>query len=632
MSNVVISLENVSLAYGLELLLDHAKMQIEKGERVSLIGRNGAGKSSLLKIIDGSIQPDSGLVWRKPNLRFARLAQALPQEKLSVYEYVAQGLQEIGSLLAEYYLLTNKISTTHQQKDLQKLENLQQRIDVLNGWQFEQKIQTVLKRLALDGQQNLATLSGGWQRRAALAKALVGSPELLLLDEPTNHLDIEAIAWLEEELLMLNTALLFVTHDRTLITKLATRIVELDRGQLTSYACDYPTYLSRKSALLQAEEKQEALLDKKLAEEERWIRQGIKARRTRNEGRVRALYRLRESVANRRAREKQANFSLNDAEKSGDLVIAAENLTHCFGDKKIIDHFSCRIMRGDKIGLIGPNGVGKSTLLNLLLGTLTPQKGLVKLGTKLQVAYFDQLRNRLQPEKSVMENVVEGSDFIEVNGKRKHVISYLADFLFSPERARTPVKALSGGEANRLLLARLFSVPSNLLVMDEPTNDLDIETLELLEEKLSQYQGSLLLVSHDRTFLDNVVTSTFVFLGNGVIQEYVGGYEDWLRQREDKKVVVENKKISRASVDKLSSNKQKKLSYNEQQELQNLPTLIEKLESEQAEILSQMNEPAFYQQDQAAIAQANIALKNIQSALEKAYERWQVLETRQQNF
>ncbi|MCE3238763.1 MAG: uup [Gammaproteobacteria bacterium] len=529
MNDNLILLDNISLAFGLDVLLDKIKLQIASGERVCLIGRNGAGKSSLLKIIEGSQLADTGTVWRKPHLRLARLAQELPQKsQATLYEFVAEGLAETGKLLTEYHALTHKLMHSHTKQDLKKLQSLQQAIDSQNGWQLEQTIQTILTRLELDPDQLVSTLSGGWQRRAALAQALVTSPELLLLDEPTNHLDIEAIQWLEEQLMNWNIGLIFITHDRSLLKRLATRIIELDRGQLTSWPGDYDNFLRRKEEMLNAEHNQNIEFDKKLAQEERWIRQGIKARRTRNEGRVRALEALRKKRSERRELQGKATFNLNEARKSGKLVIEAENIIHYFDQsnpqKCAIQKFSLRVMRGDRIALVGPNGIGKSTLLNILLKNLEPSEGKVIHGTQLNIAYFDQLREALDLEKTVIDNVAEGNDTIEINGKQRHIMSYLGDFLFTPARALTPVKALSGGECNRLLLARLFSRPSNLLVLDEPTNDLDIETLELLEELLSQYQGTLLLVSHDRSFLDNVATSLLVFAGHGKIIEYIGGY------------------------------------------------------------------------------------------------------------
>lgn len=631
----LITLDNVSLAFGLDVLLDHVKLQIASGERVCLIGRNGAGKSSLMKIIEGVQSPDSGTIWRKPSLRMARLAQELPQNiTATVYEFVASGLAETGQLLADYYALTHRLSEQCTDQDLKTLERLQHAIDGKNGWHFENEIKRILERLELSPDQRVADLSGGWQRRAALAKALVTDPELLLLDEPTNHLDIEAIQWIEEELLNCQIGLIFITHDRALLQRLATRIIELDRGQLTSWPGDYNNFLRRKEEMLHAESKQNAEFDKKLAAEERWIRQGIKARRTRNEGRVRALESLRETRAKRREIQGKANFDLQAAEKSGQLVVEAKHISQTYHDKKIIDNLSLRIMRGDRIGLIGPNGVGKSTLLNIVLGKIEPQHGTLKLGTKLHIAYFDQLRAALDLEKSVIDNVVQGSDMIEINGSKRHVISYLGDFLFTPERARTPVKALSGGECNRLLLARLFSQPSNLLVLDEPTNDLDIETLELLEELLGEYPGTLLIVSHDRAFLDNVVTSTLVFSGKGVIEEHVGGYQDWLRQRENKmdtpRFVHPTARIDSDNIVSREKTK-KKLSYKEQKELDELPKRIEQLEAEQAALQAQTANPDFYQQDSKTVAKTMEQLQQLSITLEKAYTRWNELENLQAN-
>lgn len=624
MSNLVI-LDNISLAYGLDHLLDQAKLTITDGERVCLIGRNGAGKSSLLKIIEGVLQPDSGSVWRKPHLRIARLEQELPRDMtMTVYEYVSQGLAATGQLLAEYHALIHQ----GDQMDLNQLERLQREMDTQNAWQFEQQINTVLTRLDLPADKPVSELSGGWQRRAALAKALVVAPELLLLDEPTNHLDVEAIQWLEEQLVATQTALVFITHDRALLQRLATRIIELDRGQLTSWPGDYANFLRRKEEMLHAEAQQNAEFDKKLAQEERWIRQGIKARRTRNEGRVRALESMRLERSKRREVQGKASFDLNEAQKSGRLVVEAKNIFQQYDDQVVIRDFSVRIMRGDRIGLLGPNGAGKTTLLNILLGKIPPQKGTVVLGTQLNIAYFDQLRDTLNLELTVAENVAQGTDFIEVNGKRLHIMSYLADFLFAPQRARTPVKALSGGECNRLLLAKLFSRPANLLVLDEPTNDLDIETLELLEELLSQYQGTLLIVSHDRTFLDNVVTSTLVFEGDGVIQEYVGGYQDWLRQKA-KEIPAANNEAPRIEKEKPKSSK--KLSYKEQTELDSLPKKIADLEAEQTKLVTLSATNDFYQKGQEEIAKTLNRLQSIETEIGNLYQRWEELELKNNN-
>lgn len=619
----LITAEHLHLAYGLDELLHDTSLQVAAGERVCLIGRNGAGKSSLLKIIEGNLLPDKGNVWRKPGLRVARLEQELPQQcSTTVFEFVAEGLAETGHLLAEYHVLTHRLANHYEEKDLKQLEQLQHQIDAKNGWQFERDISTILTKLELPADQMVSSLSGGWQRRAALARALVTSPELLLLDEPTNHLDIEAIQWLEDFLLNCHTGLIFITHDRALLQRLATRIIELDRGNLTSWPGDYQNFLRRKEELLSAEETHNALFDKKLAQEEKWVRQGIKARRTRNEGRVRALEAMRLERSKRREVQGSATFGLNQADKSGKLVIEAQNISQVYNDRTIIKNFSIRIMRGDRIGLIGPNGVGKSTLLNILLGNIAPQQGTVTLGTKLEVAYFDQLRAALDLEKTVAENVVQGSDTIEVNGQKRHIIGYLQEFLFSPQRARTPVKALSGGECNRLLLARLFSKPSNLLVMDEPTNDLDIETLELLESLLSDYQGTILLVSHDREFINNVVTSTLVFEGSGKIQEYVGGYRAARPEEAAKQPSRRTQDEREISITK----QQTKLSYKEQRELNELPKKIEKLEAEQAKLQELIADPAFYQRPPAEVAEVMSKLTAIQAELEQAYQRWEILE------
>lgn len=630
-SQNLITLDNVSLAFGLDPLLDQIKLQVASGERICLIGRNGAGKSSLLKVIEGTELPDSGIVWRKPNLRLARLAQELPEKTSStVFEFVAEGLAENGKLLADYHALTHRLSGIHTIEDLHKLEQLQKLLDAQNGWQFDQKIATILSRLELNPEWRMAELSGGWQRRVALAKALVTDPELLLLDEPTNHLDIEAIQWLEDQLLSSNIGLIFISHDRALLQRLATRIIELDRGQLTSWPGDYQNFLRRKEEMLQAEAKLNVEFDKKLAQEEKWIRQGIKARRTRNEGRVRALEALRIERSKRREVVSNVNFSMNEANKSGQVVIEAKHLTQQYNNQYIIKDFSLRIMRGDRIGLIGPNGIGKSTLLNILLKNIAPQQGTVIHGTKLEIGYFDQLRAALDFEKTVADNITYGGDFIEINGHKRHIMSYLADFLFSPRRALTAVKALSGGECNRLLLARLFSRPTNLLVMDEPTNDLDIETLELLEELFVQYQGSLLLVSHDRDFLDKVVTSTLVFEGNGKIQEYMGGYQDWLRQRKPTAVIPSPP--AKSDMEKLiieKTEQRKKLSYKEQKELNELPQRIEKLEAEQAELQQLSANSQFYKKNPEAITEKMERLKQISSELKNAYSRWEELEKMQ---
>lgn len=622
MSAPLISLENVTLAYGLSPLLDQVKLQVFRGERVCLIGRNGAGKSSLMKLIEGLEKPDAGSIWREPTLKIARLNQTLPVDiDLSVFEYVAEGLANIGRILTEYHQLLPALANPSDAQ-LKRFEVLQHDIEVADGWRFEQKIQTVLTRLELNADARVSELSGGWQRRAALARAWVLEPDLLLLDEPTNHLDIEAIQWLEEALLSFNGAMVFITHDRALLQKLATRIIELDRGQLTSWPCTYYQFLERKQAALEAETKANAEFDKKLAQEEVWIRQGIKARRTRNEGRVRALQRLREERRQRREQTGQVNLALNTVSTSSHLIFEAENLAYHIQDRVLIQGFNCRVMRGDRIGLIGPNGVGKSTLLQLLLGDLTPTSGKVKRGVNIDIAYFDQHRAALDLEKSVADNVTEGSDTIELAEGKRHIISYLGDFLFTPERARTPVKALSGGECNRLLLAKLFSKPSNLLILDEPTNDLDIDTLALLEELLMQYKGTILLVSHDREFLDNVVTSVFVFEGVGRVQEYVGGYADWKRYVASKPTAVEKVKVEVKPVETPRAKTTQKLSFKEQRELNELPVRIETLEAEIAALTEASNDPAFYQQTPQAVADALAKLAGLNAELEVAYKRW----------
>ncbi|MAZ44054.1 MAG: ABC transporter ATP-binding protein [Legionellales bacterium] len=630
MSNLI-TLDDISLSFASQPLLDHAQLRIEKGERVCLIGRNGAGKSSLLKLIEGQFQPDHGTIWRAPSLKIARLQQDPPQGiKSSVYEYVSEGLSEVAALLKEYHQIAHDLESDVSDKALKRLSQLQQSIDSCNGWEFDQTVKTVLTRLDLNGDQSVDSLSGGWQRRAALARALVLEPDLLLLDEPTNHLDIEAIDWLEKTLLNLNIGIVFITHDRALLRSLATRIIELDRGQLTSWPGDYDNFLRRKEERLAAEEKENALFDKKLAQEEVWIRQGIKARRTRNEGRVRALKALREKRGERREVQASIKLHQHDIEKSGKLVLEAENIAHGYNGSKLIKNFSTTIMRGDRIGLIGPNGVGKSTLLNILLGEIAPQEGNIKHGSKLTVAYFDQLRAQIDPEQSVIDNVAQGTVEIMINGKPKHAISYLQDFLFTPERARSKAKVLSGGEKNRLLLARLFTKPANVLVMDEPTNDLDIETLELLEELLCDYDGTLLLVSHDRVFLDNIVTSTIVFEGNGHINEYVGGYSDWLRHKP--KATVVEKKPSPESIKKSteikSASSVKKLNYEERKTLAALPKAIEKLEAQVEVLHTQVGASDFYASDKKHVDETLARLSALEAEVAQKYQEWELLEDR----
>ncbi len=624
--------EKVSLAYGDQPLLDNAEFQIRRGERVCLLGRNGAGKSTMMKLVAGSIVPDDGSVWRKPGLKVGVLNQDLPdQDDKKVYDVVASGLEAVGELISRFHSLSANISTD---SDMKALEKVQQQLEAVDGWSLSQKVDTVIQKLGLPAEKQMKELSGGWRRRVELARALVSEPDLLLLDEPTNHLDIIAIDWLENQLKDFGGALLFITHDRSFLQSLATRIIELDRGQLTSWGCDYHTYLERKAHALEVEAEQNALFDKKLAQEEAWIRQGIKARRTRNEGRVRDLKKLREERRQRREVQGSAGFGLEQGEASGKLVLKVKNVSQSFDQQTVIKDFSLRVMRGDKIGLIGANGAGKSTLLSILLGNLKPESGSVTMGTKIEVAYFDQLRNQLDLEKSVIDNVAEGRESISINGANRHVIGYLGDFLFPPGRCRVPVKALSGGERNRLLLARLFSKPANLLVMDEPTNDLDVETLELLESLLVEFTGTILLVSHDRAFLDNVVSSTLVFEPNGQISEYVGGFDDWLRQggtisalvAEASSAKKEPKKVAKEAAPAVTHGK-KKLSYKLQRELDALPGEIEALEEELVALETKTTEPDFYQQDQATVQSVLNRLTELNTLIEEKMERWETLDS-----
>ncbi|WP_104201638.1 ATP-binding cassette domain-containing protein [Billgrantia saliphila] len=632
----LLRLERLQLAYGNHVLLNGADLVLEKGERLALVGRNGTGKSTLLKLVAGEILPDDGSIWRAPGLKIGVLEQDLPTASgETIFDVVAQGLPQAGELLAEYHHLVQSTDP-----DMKRMATLQSRLEAIDGWSFHQRIDVVLTRLGLPADDLMSSLSGGWRRRVALARALVAEPDLLLLDEPTNHLDLDTIAWLEEQLLDFNGAVLFITHDRAFLSKLATTILELDRGRLGRYPGDYAAYQRQKTHELEIEARESAEFDKKLAQEEAWIRQGIKARRTRNEGRVRALEQLRRERSQRREVQGRASFGVDSGERSGKRVVELIDVTHRFGDETIIRDLSLEIQRGDRIGLIGRNGAGKTTLLKILLGELEPSEGKVRLGTNIKVAYFDQLRAGLEPEKSVYDNVAQGSDRITVGGKDRHVISYLQDFLFTPERARQPVKALSGGESNRLLLARLFTQPANVLVLDEPTNDLDVETLELLEELLLDFDGTLLLVSHDRAFMDNVVTGVLAFEGDGVVREYVGGYSDWVRQggklppapwegaaRQQVEPTAEPQATAKASVSVSSSAKKPaKLSYKLQRELDALPTEIERLEAEVAALEARVADPAFYQQDADSVAETLQAMSDRQTELDAAMERWMELE------
>ncbi|WP_416137480.1 ATP-binding cassette domain-containing protein [Halomonas sp. HK25] len=634
----LLRLEQLQLAYGTHVLLDGADLVLEKGERLALVGRNGTGKSTLLKLVAGEILADGGNIWRAPGLKIGVLAQDLPDASgQTIFDVVAGGLPEAGELLSEYHHLIHE-----DEPDMRRMADLQTRIEAIDGWSFHQRIDVVLTRLGLPEDAEMAELSGGWRRRVALARALVADPDLLLLDEPTNHLDLDTIAWLEEQLAAFNGAVLFITHDRAFLSKLATAILELDRGRLGRYPGDYAKYQAQKTHELEVEARENAEFDKKLAQEETWIRQGIKARRTRNEGRVRALEQLRRERSERRERQGKANLSVDSGERSGKRVVALEHVTQRFGDEAVIRDLSLEIQRGDRIGFIGRNGAGKTTLLKILLGELAPTEGKVQVGTKLQVAYFDQLRGGLEPEKTVYDNVAQGSDRVTVGGRDRHVMSYLQDFLFTPERVRQPVKALSGGESNRLLLAKLFTQPANVLVLDEPTNDLDVETLELLEELLLDFDGTLLLVSHDRAFMDNVVTSVLAFEGEGRVREYVGGYTDWVRQggklppapwegaarqRVEPVADIDPAASAPASSGTIApAKKPAKLSYKLQRELDALPAEIERLEGEVAKFEATMGDPGFYQQDATQVAATLEALGARQAELDAAMERWMELE------
>ncbi len=628
----IIRLRNINVSFGGPAILEQISLAIEAGERVSLLGRNGTGKSTLLKVISGLIKPDHGEIDINKSVKIARLEQEVPYDlEGSIFDVVASGLGAQAELLKAYHHATHRVAEDYSEQAFAELERVQHEIEVADAWGLNQQVEEVLSKMVLDGDADFTQLSGGMRRRVLLARALVIKPDLLLLDEPTNHLDLEAIQWLEDQLLNYKGALLFITHDRAFMRKLSTRIVELDRGKLTSYPCDYTTYLNQREEFLKAEETANALFDKKLAQEEVWIRQGIKARRTRNEGRVRDLEKLRNERAERRQKVGKVDMKLVRGEQSGKLVVEAEDVSFDYDGRTIIKNLSTTILRGDKVGIIGPNGAGKTTLLKILLGELQPTSGKISLGTKQSIAYFDQMRDQLDEEASVLDNLSEGREFIEINGARKHVIGYLQDFLFAPERARSPVKALSGGERNRLLLARLFSKPANMLVLDEPTNDLDVETLELLEELVLNYSGTILLVSHDREFVNNVVSNTLVFEGDGVLNEYVGGYDDWLRQRKatlksDKLKTAQAKSDKPAKKEVDDESQKKKLSYKDQRDLDALPVKIEQLETEVEGLHAQMADPEFFQQDKDEIVKIQTSLKDAEQALKTCYQRWEELE------
>lgn len=622
----LISLKDVRLAFGGPELIDGVSLQIERRERVCLVGRNGAGKSTLMKIISGEITHDSGNIIREQGLRIASLDQEVPQDLSgTVFEIVAAGVGNMVSLLREYHSVSFRLSHGDAGA-IAELERIQHLIESSGGWQIQQRVDTVLSRLGLDPDAQAADLSGGYKRRVLLARALVNEPDLLLLDEPTNHLDITSIGWLEEFLLEYRGSILFITHDRKFLQTLATRIIELDRGRLTDWPCDYATYLTRRKAELDAEATHNALFDKKLSREEVWIRQGIRARRTRNEGRVTALKEMRKERIARRTQTGSAKMVLNEAEKSGKLVLEAEGIGCVYEGCHLFRDFSTTIIRGDKIGIMGPNGSGKTTLIKMLLGLMEPHSGTVRRGARIEVAYFDQHREQLDDNKSVMDNVADGSGFVTVNGRTRHVIGYLEDFLFPPERARSPVKVLSGGERNRALLARLFTKPSNVLVMDEPTNDLDTDTLELLEEMLMEYEGTVLLVSHDRAFLNNIVTSTIVFEGDGRLEEYVGGYDDWLRQRRPAAPAQSEKapKLERA---RPRQERPRILTFKEKKELDALPLLIESLEAECDRLLGMLASPEFYRQEGSRIPETKARIAELEKKITEAYARWELLES-----
>ncbi|EGQ8087415.1 ABC transporter ATP-binding protein [Vibrio vulnificus] len=636
----LLTIHNGQLAFGDNPLLDKADFVLQEHERVCLVGRNGAGKSTLMKVLAGEVILDDGKLQITQDVVVSRLEQDPPRnEPGTVYDYVASGLAEIGEQLKIYHDLLDLVAQEPTEKNINRLARVQEQLDHANAWRFEDRVKHVLAALKLDAETKLTDLSGGWQRKAALAKALVCDPDVLLLDEPTNHLDVTTIEWLETFLKDFRGSIIFISHDRAFIKTMATRIVDLDRGKLASFPGDYDNYLIEKEEMLRVEEMQNAEFDKKLAQEEVWIRQGIKARRTRNEGRVRALKKLREERQSRVDVQGKAKIQIDDAARSGKIVFEAEKLQFSFDGKKIVDDFSFNIMRGDRIALIGPNGCGKSTVLKLLLDQLKPESGRLHCGTKLEVAYFDQYREILDPEKTVIDNLADGKQEVTVGGRERHALSYLQDFLFSPKRARTPVKALSGGEKNRLLLARIFLKPNNLLILDEPTNDLDIETLELLEELLANYQGTLLLVSHDRQFVDNTVMTSWIFEGEGKIEEFVGGYHDAQQQR---KQAIEAREVMEKSAPKAkvveetpktapAKNTSKKLSYKLQRELEALPAKLEQLEADIEALQEQVNSAEFFAQPVETTQPVLEQLTALEQELEIAFERWEELEAMQQD-
>ena len=624
----IITLKDITLSFGGLPILERLDLQVEAGERVCLVGRNGEGKSSLMKMINGGLPPDDGTITMRQGLKVSMLEQKVPHEMSgTVYDVVAGALGSLFGLLSRYHDVSQRLSESGDERLMAELETVQHELETAGGWHAGQQVETVISRLKLDAEASFSELSGGLKRRVLLARALVTEPDLLLLDEPTNHLDIEAITRLEEFLLNCDSTLFFVTHDRMLLQNLATRIVELDRGNLTSWPGDYQLYLKRKEQMLEVEAGHRAKFDKKLAREEAWIRQGIKARRTRNEGRVKALQEMRQERKARRERLGTAKMELHEAEKSGKLVIKAKNIGKSYNNMPVVENLTTTILRGDKVGIIGPNGSGKTTLLRMLVGELEPDAGSIRFGTNLQVAYFDQLRSRLNEEKTVAENIGDGNDTVIINGRPKHIIGYLQDFLFTPDRARSPVKILSGGERNRLLLARLFAKPSNVLVLDEPTNDLDIETLELLEELLLEYKGTVLLVSHDRAFLNNVVTGSLVFEGKGRVVEYAGGYDDWLMQRPGEVKDTPAPKTSKKNKSGAVPDRPRKLTFKEKFELEELPGKIEAIEAEQQDLFEKMADPEFYRNEGPEVSKVGRRAEEIEHLLAEMYERWDELET-----
>lgn len=632
----LLRLDKASLNFGTHVLLDEVEFEIKRGARIGLLGRNGAGKTTLMKVIEGAMGLDGGERWLRPGVKVAWLEQNLPDaDEQTVYDLVADGLAEVGDLLKQYHHLT----ANYEDADMAQLERVQNALEAKDGWSLSQKVDTVISQLDLPAEKLMKELSGGWRKRVALARALVREPELLLLDEPTNHLDIPAIEWLEKQLQDYHGALMLITHDRSFLQNVANKIVELDRGHLYQFEGTFERFLRFRAEQLAAEETANKLFDKKLAEEEVWIRQGIKARRTRNEGRVRALEAMRKERGERRVQQGKASFQVSSADRSGKIVAELTDITQRFGDKRVINNFSTTVMRGDRIGLVGANGAGKSTLLKILLGQLVPSEGKVKLGTKLEVAYFDQLREHLDLEKNLIDNVCGGQEFIDVGGKRKHAISYLSDFLFTPDRIRTPAKALSGGEQNRAILAKVFSRPANILVLDEPTNDLDIETLELLEDLLLGFDGTVLLVSHDRKFMDNVVTSIMVFEEDSTVREYVGGYSDWVARGGNladfaapqtgiaaSAAAAPAPEIAAAPKPESPKEPKKKLSYNDKRALEAALKRIDVLEAKQSALEAQISDPAFYDGD---AKQVQATLKDVATAAEElaaAYAEWEQLE------